>query len=178
MENLSNNFGERLRHLIAVKGESQGEFAKRYGIAQSQLYNWLKREAPPLPKHWNLLASYFGVPREYVAFGAPLKEEAPVCVKEEQATYAPLREVTAEEAEAGEAEDIAERIRTRVERTIAAAGNNVARMGWIHEQAEQHLRAPERWAQGIPEPARKPVTVVVAPRPRVEHAHRHGSASA
>jgi transcriptional regulator with XRE-family HTH domain len=103
------------------------------------------------------------------------KEHPPsYAVKEEQAPYGALREVTAEEAEAGEADDIADRIRTRVEATIAAAGKNVARMGWIHEQAEQHLRAPEHWARGIPEPQRRPATVVLVPRSQSAQAPKHG----
>lgn len=88
MEAISNNFGHRLRRLLATKGETHGEFAARYGITESQLYNWFKRQEPPLPKHWDRLAKHFGVTREEIAFGAKVISDTPLsAVHEKQAPY-------------------------------------------------------------------------------------------
>jgi hypothetical protein len=67
------------------------EFAADYGLSQSQLFNWLKRDEPPLAKHWTHLAQFFGVSKEFIATGTPVKleSEAPHAVAESPAIYKP-----------------------------------------------------------------------------------------
>ena len=170
----ANNFGARLRELIANKGENIVDFARNYGLSEAQLHNWLKREAPPLPKHWDKLAQYFRRSRDYIAFGALDKVESMP-----PPPASPLHAVGVEEAQGAEAEVVAAEIRTDLERAIAAAGGNVARLHWLHEQVLQHVSPPARWARGEPEPARKPLTgIYVPPAKEQTQSPRHGSASA
>lgn len=89
MESNSNYFGARLRHLIENKGLGVYEFARDYGISQSQAFNWLKRTEPPLGKHWEPLAKFFGVSREFLVTGTPQKLESrsDYALAEEPAAY-------------------------------------------------------------------------------------------
>lgn len=169
----ANNFGVRLRELIAGKGENIVDFARNYGLSEAQLHNWLKREAPPLPKHWDKLAQYFRRSRDYIAFGAKEKIEP---MPPPPASL--LHSVVVEEAQGAEAEIVADEIRTDLERAIAAAGGDVARLHWLREQVLQHVTPPARWARGEPEPSRKPITGIYVHPAEQKQAHRHGSASA
>jgi hypothetical protein len=84
--------------MIEGKGLSVVAFARDYGLSEAQLHNWLKREHPPLHKHWPRLAEYFGCSIEHIAIGAPEKlEPIPSAVHEDQALYGdptPLRAAT------------------------------------------------------------------------------------
>ena len=75
MEPHPGNFGVRLRGLIEGKGLSLVQFAQAYGIAESQLHLWLKRDTPPLAKHWPRLAEFFGVSEGFIVSGTPAKSE-------------------------------------------------------------------------------------------------------
>jgi transcriptional regulator with XRE-family HTH domain len=75
VEFVPNNFGTRLRSLIQRKGVTISQFARDCELGESQAYNWLKQETPPLAKHWARLADYFGVSTEYIATGIPGKVE-------------------------------------------------------------------------------------------------------
>jgi transcriptional regulator with XRE-family HTH domain len=76
VESNSSYFGARLRHLIESKGLGVDEFARDYGISQSQAFNWLKRDEPPLGKHWAPLAKFFGVSKDFLVSGTPQKVES------------------------------------------------------------------------------------------------------
>lgn len=151
MEIASRNFGERLRGLIEQKRQSNRDFADAYGITESQLYNWLNREAPPLHKHWQKLADYFGCSVDYVAFGSPIIEErtGDMMVEEPQAHYLP--------SGAGGLSDsalaITEQIQSKVFAVVRAANGDPSRLGWINEQLDQHLRPPATWPKVAPKPA-------------------------
>jgi len=71
MESGTKSFGVRLRGLIEKKGETVAQFSERYGIGESQAFNWLKLQKPPPAKHWQRISDYFGVSESYVITGTP-----------------------------------------------------------------------------------------------------------
>ncbi len=143
MEPYSNNFGARLRSLIQNKGLSLLQFAQQYGIAESQLHNWLKRSDPPLAKHWKRLAAFFGVSVDYLVSGTPQKEER-------------VAEGIGEDKLAGAippldkpqpAELLRREVRQRLEEALTAARDDLSRLGWIREQILGALRLPSHWEE-------------------------------
>lgn len=46
--------------------------------------------------------------------------------------------------------DIEEDVRRHIEELIALAGDDSARLGWIKEQLQLHLSAPQHWRRGRP----------------------------
>ena len=91
VESNSNYFGARLRHLIEEKGLGVDDFARTYGISQSQAFNWLKRDDAPLAKHWKPLAQFFGVSETFLVSGAPEKLESAKIVAEQAIFYDAVR---------------------------------------------------------------------------------------
>lgn len=148
------------------------EFSREYGISEAQLHNWLKQEAPPLAKHWQKLADFFGVSRETIAFGDSEKLEPTGCVEEPQAPYLP--------SGAGGLSDpalaITEEIQAKVCAVVTAANGDPSRLGWINEQLAQHLRPPAHWPKVTPR-AESVESGIVAPAASARSLQR-GSASA
>lgn len=120
-----------MRALIKRKELTLDQFASRYGMAESQLHNWLKRDDPPLAKHWDKLAEFFGVDRSYI-IGASATENMERVSDVPQAAY-------------DTAEGLRGEIRKRVEEAIQAAGDDLAKLGWLCEQAVRHMSASEHW---------------------------------
>lgn len=171
MEIASRNFGERLRGLIEQKRQSNRDFADAYGITESQLYNWLNREAPPLHKHWQKLADYFGCSVDYVAFGSPIIEErtGDMMVEERPGSYLPSGAGGLSDS----ALEITEKIQARIFEVVSAAGGDPVKLGWIHEQLAQHLRPPAHWPKITPHVA--PATGVVVPPERAQPHQRRSA---
>lgn len=165
MEIETRNFGDRLRTLIEQKRESNREFADRYGITESQLYNWLKREAPPLHKHWQKLATYFGCPVDHIAYGSPIIEERTGDLKVEDA---PLYR----QKGASTVDDLYAELHALVDSAIEAAGDDPARVQWLVDHLKQTLRVPAEWLADRPR-KQKPLTGVIVQQPAGHRAH-HG----
>ncbi len=132
MEQDLKKFGVRLRRLIDERGLALTEFAERYGLTESQLHNWLKRDDPPLAKHWDKLASFFKVDRS-VIIGSDTQYLSEPHIGE--ATQAPY----------GDAAGLKREIQSLVAEAVQAAGNDVGRLGWIREQLLRSIAVPEHW---------------------------------
>jgi phage repressor protein C with HTH and peptisase S24 domain/lambda repressor-like predicted transcriptional regulator len=117
------NFGARLRSLIDRKGLTLVEFAEQFPLSESNLHNWLKRSAPPLEKHWDKLAAFFGVSRSYVAYGAPILSELDADVPFGDGSPNSADEVPEE------MRDLAWRIKTSLENSNYTAASLAAKMG-------------------------------------------------
>lgn len=133
-----------MRGLIENQGLSLVQFAEDYGIAESQLHNWLKREDPPLAKHWPRLAKFFNVSADYIAAGIP-EDIAPMAapVKPEPEKQEPS--VAEESGAFGNSEDVRHQIERHHHELMVAAKNEPTRLGWIREQQLEHLAIPKAW---------------------------------
>ena len=59
-------FVERLKYLMAIEHLTQGELARRIGISQSAVCNWLDgKKEPSIERLWKL-ADYFDVTVDYL----------------------------------------------------------------------------------------------------------------
>lgn len=59
-------FVERLKYLMAIEHLTQGELARRIGISQSAVCNWLNgKKEPSIESLWKL-ADYFDVTVDYL----------------------------------------------------------------------------------------------------------------
>ncbi|MBK8477469.1 MAG: helix-turn-helix transcriptional regulator [Opitutaceae bacterium] len=173
MEKLSNpaELSRALRR--ALGGLTQSELATKLLLSRNYISHI---EAGLKLPSARVLAQMHGMLPKATSQNVQKEHEEPA-VGEPRGRYAPLREVTPEESQEGEAAELSDQIRTQVERSIAATKGDVGRLGWLREQAEQHLRPPERWSQGLPEPKRRPATVVLVPRAQLAQPHRHGQST-
>lgn len=116
-----------MRSLIQRKGVSLVRFAEDFQISESQLHNWLKRPAPPLHKHWQPLADYFGVSLNYIGTGTPEKMEPGV--EEQPSAY-------------GAPPLLVRLCREQFEARLAEAGDDLSRLGLLLGAVSRSLISP------------------------------------
>lgn len=136
--------------MIERKGITLAEFAAQYGLGESQLFNWLKRDEPPLAKHWPKLAGFFGVSVSYIVSGTPDKVEVqqPAGLLSEEGPAYDQIPSDREFSRHALPSEIRASVRRQIESTLAAAGDDAIRLGWIAEQVQAHVTAPPHWKKG------------------------------
>lgn len=163
VEQSLSNFGVRLRALIERKGVTIAQFAADFGLGESQAFNWLKRDRPPLAKHWPKLAQYFGVSEGYIATGTPQNPQHPPLFRgdtddlpsDPYPSGAELKPSQAEEmpgmSQADRATVRAARLRHRIstqfKSLLDTAGHDLERLGWLRTQVFAHLQIPADWSE-------------------------------
>lgn len=116
------------------------DFAHAYNISESNLHNWLKREAPPLQKHWQPLADFFGCSVEYIAYGDGDENIGGAASVHEGIT------LPGSSHSSDGAAELRLEIHERINHLIEAANGDVGKLGWVREQLALHLRRPDHWA--------------------------------
>jgi transcriptional regulator with XRE-family HTH domain len=154
VEQYTTNFGARLRALISRKGISIAQFADAFEVSESQVHNWLKRQAPPLEKHWIKLAEYFGVSTDYIAFGTPniseqvnqVFEERPADKPESGPKFKFLHPDYPEDLTA--ADQLKQGIELHMRGLMEKAGSDPGRLGYIFHTLEREIPIPSSWLTG------------------------------
>lgn len=128
----------RLRSISEREGKSQAEIARTLGVSLAKVGNWFqgknfpKRDAEPL-------ARLLGVPVEFLLYGAIPAESTDL------AGGSPSYRRQEDAAANGSAAQIRSEIRHHVDQLLAAAGEDLKRLGWIAEQLQSHVTLPVRW---------------------------------
>lgn len=142
MEPESNNFGVRLRSMVAAKGATVGQFCLAMEIGESQAFNWFKREKPVPPKYWGKLSEYFGVSEAYLLTGIPEKKGRGDAY---DATHVGASASGDDSAHYGTDEQIERELHEKFVDLLVQARGNRDRLGWISEQMSEHLSPPKSW---------------------------------
>lgn len=131
------NFGQRLRALIARRSLSPEQFWTEFGISRATYFNWIKREKPPPSRrHQEELQRFFGISPGYLLHGEPeALDQSKIGALIQDEVQAPY----------GATETLAEEARRHLDELLVSAGSDPRKLGWIIEQLRQHLAIPAGW---------------------------------
>lgn len=129
-------FSLRLRGLAEKKHLTQADIARKLGVAWPRVGNWFQGRNLPTPRYRKPLADLLNVNEEWLIHGLEYTRE----VKIEDSVVMGDGNTTI-------AERVSEEILSIVRSSIEAAGDDLSRLGWLKEQALEHLKPPARWSE-------------------------------
>ncbi|MBI3885905.1 MAG: helix-turn-helix transcriptional regulator [Opitutae bacterium] len=137
-------FGERLRFARSGAGLTQVQLAEKMGKGAATISDWEKSKAEPSLEEIVRLGTLLGVDPRRLAFGFSVRSEV---VEEPAADHmAPLNA----------AAELRDKSRQVLEAMLELAGENIGRLGWIHDEIlEQYREVKRRAAEPAPEEKRR-----------------------